>query len=214
MQNLKGKKNIRRKLYYVNENLDPIQAEERKKFRDLKQENQKLNQDQKMVVKFVKNRIMVDNEIINPQVLPPTTADVLRLSDEERLAIKATKVIATDEHSEEMSDYASFVQKVKTTDEVRRGYYKMRIRFGDATHISCAYRLSGSYGPYKQEGINDNKIGAGRTILTSLKKRAVTDVCVFIVRWYGGKHLGNRRFQILEMLTESALGTFQFKMRD
>ena len=120
--------------------------------------------------------------------------------------------MATDEHSENMSDYASFVQKVKTTEDVKKGYYKLRIRFGDATHISCTYRLADPCGPYRQEGIDDNEIGAGRTILNTLKQKALSDICVYIVRWYGGVQLGPRCFQILTMLTEAVIGTYQFKL--
>ena len=213
-KNLKDKKNPKRKLYFVNDDLDPTQAEEKKIFRELKKENKDLQDDKKMTIKFVRNRIVVDNEIITPEVAPPTASDVLRLTDVDRINIKQTKLIAADEHSEDMSDYATFVQKVKNIDDVRRGYYKMRIRFGDATHISCGYRLVEVYGPYRQQGIDDGEIGAGRTILSVLKQKAVTNLCIFVVRWYGGKHLGKRRFQILEMLSNSAIRTYQFKTRD
>ena len=70
-------------LFYVNEDLDPVQAEERKKFRELQQENSHLEEDKKLHIKFIKNRIVVNNKIVTPQVTPPTAADILRLTDEE-----------------------------------------------------------------------------------------------------------------------------------
>ena len=213
-KNLKGKQNPKKKLYFVNDDLDPEQAEERRKFRELQKENKAESDENKKSIKFVRSRIVVDNEIVVPKVAPPTATEVSRLTDEERMDIKATKLVPTDEHTEEMSDYSSFVQKVKTVDDVRKGYFKLRIRFGDATHISCGYRLSEPLGPFRQEGIDDKEIGAGRTLLNALKKKSVTNIAVYVVRWYGGKKLGNRRFQILEKLAEAAIGTYQFKIRD
>ena len=210
-KNLKDKRNPKKKLYFVNDDLDQEQAEERRKFKVLKDENKAEPEGKRKSVKFIKNRIVIDNEIILPQVMAPTATEVLRLTDEERMEIKTTKMITTDEHSEDLSDYASFVQRVKSVDDVRKGYYKLRIRFGDATHISCGYRLEEPLGPDRQEGIDDKEYGAGRTILKILKQKAAVNMAVFVVRWYGGKRLGNRRFQILEMLTEAALGTYQFK---
>ena len=90
----------------------------------------------------------------------------------------------------------------------------MRFRYGDATHVSCAYRLEEAFGPYNQEGLDDQEHGAGRTILNILKKKNVKNVCIFIARWCGEVKLGKRRFEILEQMAENAITAMQYKMKD
>ena len=75
--NLKGKQNARRKLYFVNDDPDPQQAEERKKFQELVAENKDCDESRKMNVKFIKNRVVVDHVIVKPKISAPTVTDVL-----------------------------------------------------------------------------------------------------------------------------------------
>ena len=158
-KNLKGKENAKRKLYFVNDDLDPEQAEQRMRYRQLLKENKE--QETNLTIRYSKNRIVVNNEIIKPQIVPPKASDVLKLSDQERSEIKAVKMMDAGEHTENNSEYVAVVQKVRSVNEVMKGYYKMRIRYGDATHISCGYRLTEPLGPYRQEGFDDNEHGAG-----------------------------------------------------
>ena len=88
----------------------------------------------------------------------------------------------------------------------------MRVKYADATHISCGYRLENSAGPFNQGYFDNNEYGAGRSILQAIKDRAATAVTVFIVRYYGGIKLGKRRYEINAMLTTATLTTLQYKM--
>ena len=107
-----------------------------------------------------------------------------------------------------------YAQKVCTEEDVQKGLMKMRIRFADVTHVSCGYRLNQPYGPYQQGGVDDGEPGAYRAILSILKEKNMENFCVFVARWFGGKKLGPRRYQILKMLTNSAVSTYQFKTRE
>ena len=89
VKNLKGKKNVKRKLYFVNDDLDAEQREEKQRFRELVKEDKAA--EAKLEIKFVRNRIVVNNEIITSKVSPPKASEILRLTDEERQAIKAVK---------------------------------------------------------------------------------------------------------------------------
>ena len=78
--------------------------------------------------------------------------------------------------------------------------------------MSCAYRLDNPIGPYCQEGVDDKDFGIGRVMLKLLKNKDQQQVAVFVVRYYGGVHLGRRRFEIAEHLTERALHQLQMKI--
>ena len=209
---LKGKENARKNLFYVNYDLEPIQAEKRKQFRQLRRDKKEKEWD--MDIKFKRNRLIVNNMIIRQKVKAPSAADILRLSEQERETLEHVKLVTGQLFSEKGSDYYTYIQRVKSVNDVRRGYLKSRFTHGDATHISCAYRLAKALGPFDQEGVDDWEIGAGRTMLEVSKMKSVTNIAVFVVRYYGGCHLGNRRYQILENLTTDAVATFQYKFKD
>ena len=92
-------------------------------------------------------------------------------------------MIKGDTIIEKGSEFISMAQKVCTMEEVRLGYRKMRIKYGDAAHIMCAYRLNNPKGPYNRNGADDGEYGAGRTLLKYLKEQEVTGVCIYIVRY-------------------------------
>ena len=56
--------------------------------------------------------------------------------------------------------------------------------------------------------MDDGKFGAGRAILKKLKENDVSEMCVFVSRYYGGVHLGKRRFEIVSNLTAKAVTQF------
>ena len=100
VKSLKGKRNARKKLYFINDDLDPPSAEEKQKFRELMAENKQLDDDKKMTIKFKRNRIEVNQEIITSKIYSATAAEILRMSDQDRQDIKVVKQLAVGEHSE------------------------------------------------------------------------------------------------------------------
>ena len=83
---------------------------------------------------------------------------------------------------------------MSSIDQVNKAYQKLRIKYADATHISCAYHLQNPDGPTDQEAIDDGDYGIGRTILKSLKAKDCYELAVFVVRYYGNVHLGEMTF--------------------
>ena len=47
--------------------------------------------------------------------------------------------------------------------------------------------------------------GAGRRLLGMLVENEHTDITVIVIRYYGGKHLGPRRFEIITDLAKRAI---------
>ena len=152
--------------------------------------------------------------MLKPTVKPPTSSDTLTLSKAELENIQAVKLIKGGEHTEKGSDFYVYAAKVKTTEDVSKAYLKMRVKYGEATHISCGYRLQKPNGPFNQQGIDDKEYGCGRTILQKLIDKDITDLAVFVARIYGGIHLGARRFEIFKDMTEKATNVwYQFIMK-
>ena len=69
-----------------------------------------------------------------------------------------------------------------------------------ADHNIYAYR----YGD--QEGCcDDGEHGAGLRILKMLQSKGVDNAIVVVTRWYGGEHLGDRRFKLIDECAEHAV---------
>ena len=212
--NLKGKLNARRRLYFVDDDMDQEQVEKKRCFRELRKENASLPQEEKMNIKFQRNNIVVDNQIIKKRVRSPTVKEVLSLYGEELARVNSVKVMPVEEQHEQGSNYYAYVQKVRNVTDVQNGLMKLQRKHMDATHVSCGYRLTNAKGPFYQEGHDDGEFGSGRTILEVLKKKKLANVCIFVIRYYGGVRLGAKRFEIVRGLSEKAIATYQYKCQE
>ena len=68
-----------------------------------------------------------------------------------------------------------------------------------------AYRLAGSNKATDEDYVDDGEIKAGRRLLEILIDKDLYSIVVFIVHYYGGKHLGTRRFEIHRDLVNCAI---------
>lgn len=201
---LKDLVNNKGKKFFVREQLPEKLNEEKRYYQHWIQEN-KYKKGPKPEMKIHKNRLRINNELYRKKVIPPTGADILRLDDDELLSIKQCKVIKGGFKLEQGSEFISYAAKVSSAEEVGQAYRKLRIKYADATHISSAYRLHPPNGLFNQEASDDDEHGMGRALLKILMDREATNVAVFLVRYYGGEHIGSKRFDIALKLTETAL---------
>ena len=209
---LKGKRNARKKLYFVQDDMADFQAESRQQYKDLRKENEEKDNEDRDTIKYSRGDIMINGQKKCAIVSAPTAATVLRLTQKELEYTKAFKLVRSATHSEKNSDYYSFVAKVSNIEQVNTAYNKVRIKHADATHISCAYRLQQPEGAVDQEMIDDGDFGISRAMMKAMKQKDVTELAVFIVRYYGNVHLGKRRFEIAEFLTNTAINTWNVKL--
>ncbi|KXN68655.1 UPF0029-domain-containing protein [Conidiobolus coronatus NRRL 28638] len=74
-----------------------------------------------------------------------------------------------------------------------------------ATHNIWAYRIVNEKGNVVSDCDDDGETGAGSGVLRILDLRKATNVVVFVSRWYGGVHLGNDRFKLVNRAAMDAL---------
>ena len=89
---------------------------------------------------------------------------------------------------------------------VRNTLMHVRKKYAGATHISIAYHLAGLNKAYDEDYLDDAEHSMGRKMLEMLVHEDVVNKTVFLVRYYGGQHLGIRRFEIMAELCQQALG--------
>ena len=63
-------------------------------------------------------------------------------------------------------------------------------KFARATHNT--WGLMTDNGPIKND---DGEAGAGMVIIRMLEREGLSNHCIIVTRWFGGKHLGGDRFR-------------------
>lgn len=90
---------------------------------------------------------------------------------------------------EKKSRFIGYLFECKTVDDVQNALADLKKEHKKATHICFAYSLSS---PFLEKAVDDGEPNgtAGRPILSVLQKKGVKDICVFVVRYFGGIKLG------------------------
>ena len=83
VSNLKGKRNARRRLFFINDDLSEEEREQRNYFKQLKKENELLDEEQRMEIKLHRGRLLVNNQQVHPKLTMLTPADILTLEPKE-----------------------------------------------------------------------------------------------------------------------------------
>jgi len=93
------------------------------------------------------------------------------------------------EFIEKKSKFIGYLFDCKTTDDVQEALSGLKKEHKKATHICYAYSLAN---PFLEKAVDDGEPGgtAGRPILSVIQKKSRRDVCVFVVRYFGGIKLG------------------------
>ncbi len=72
-----------------------------------------------------------------------------------------------------------------------------------ATHNTAAYRLFSPEGARITDGYNDDgEHGMGKVVRDTLHRLDSKNVIVFVTRFYGGKNLGQKRFELVKDLVK------------
>lgn len=147
----------------------------------------------------------INQQAYKKAIQVPSIKNIVRPSEALYEKVEDIDIIKGAEDTQANSKFASFVVAVKDFDEINAAYLKVKMKYADATHISCAYRLPGANTPINQDYVDDGEIGCGRTILKAIKDQGLMNVAVFIMRYYGGIHLGPKRFEIFCSLANDAI---------
>lgn len=90
---------------------------------------------------------------------------------------------------EKKSRFLGYLFACQNVNDVVSALEYLKKQHKKATHICYAYSLKN---PFLEKAVDDGEPGgtAGRPILSVLQKKGVNDVCVFVVRYFGGIKLG------------------------
>ena len=206
VSNLKDKKNEKDELYFVNKQLPEMLAEKNRQVREKIREQK--HKDRNLPIKE-RAKIQVVNQVVHingdPAIeyLKPIEVNEMFPDQQEKEKQSKIKTVAADVVSEKGSTFMAYATKVSNIHEVRRAYRKIRILYPCADHVVAAYLLRNNSG-YQ----DDNEHGAGYRLLAAIRDHRQdlkTNYAVFVVRIYGGTHLGSQRFTLINKAGQDAL---------
>lgn len=98
--------------------------------------------------------------------------------------------IAEGYYTEKRSKFYAFAHHVTTTDEVKELQQMYRKKYYDARHVCYAYRLGPDGTEYRANDDGEPSSTAGKPILGAMLSAGLTDIVIFVIRYYGGVNLG------------------------
>ncbi len=155
---------------------------------------------QDLKVKIDVDKMYVNNELIKPRVVKPSTDEILNIDDKTTEKGNQLPSGLSKQVFELGSSFMAQVFKTSNLTEVRTAYLHVLSEpsRAKATHNILVAGDSG--------WVDDGEFGAGRFLSTYLSKREkLNNITVVVTRNYGGSHLGSRRFEIMRNVTEEAI---------
>lgn len=93
-------------------------------------------------------------------------------------------------YTEKRSKFYAFAHHVTSADEVKDLQAFYRKKYYDARHVCYAYRLGSEGETFRANDDGEPSSTAGKPILGALVSTGLTDVVIFVIRYYGGVNLG------------------------
>ena len=202
--NLKGIKNEQKKHYRLDDQLPEKLAEKKRHLLYHLKDAKTRTQGRKVTAVYKRGELTIDQQPYQQQIFPPKPTDMLFAP---LPIIKRSKELCIHEGEtliENASKFIGYTVEVETIQDVNAAYYKIRRLHGRAHHVMCSYRLTECVGPLNQDNIDDGEYGGSRNILQYLKSQEILNTAIFVVRYYGGAHLGPLRFQLITDAAKSS----------
>ncbi|MBR4571968.1 MAG: YigZ family protein [Prevotella sp.] len=100
------------------------------------------------------------------------------------------KDVAEGYYTEKRSKFYAFLHHVDTAEEVRTLQQQYRKKYYDARHVCYAYRIGPEGEEYRANDDGEPSSTAGKPILGAMLSADITNVVIFVIRYYGGVNLG------------------------
>ena len=204
VKNFKGVTNHNNQSYQVTDHLPAKTAESRVRQKKLKRVNNFKTVDQ-LEMSFNRGDLYIQGQRYKKIVAVPDDRSMLKSTKTDRMRWGKMKTVPGNVIKKERCEFHGFSVVASKIDTIRDAYSKLKELHGSARHISCAWRLPGANWPVLQDFQDNEEFGAGRHLLTMLQKAEIYNRAVFVVRYYGGTHLGPSRFNAFVEAAQSAI---------
>lgn len=157
-------------------------------------------------IKITGNKILVGGFVEQKEVDTPQPMDLFPSADEQKKINGASRMLKEAEPLYAgNSTFVGLAMEVNSVRQTNLAYKAVAQRFPYMDHIMMAYQFKLEDGTIKYGACDDNEHGGGSCIGKFLHTNREKDVAVFVVRRYGGIHLGINRFKAIEKAAAEAI---------
>lgn len=166
--------------------------------------NSTLPAHQRATVQLVNgNTVLVNSAVDKPKVVTPTIEDTIDADPDDLKKAQKINIAKSDEITEDGSTFIGFACKVKSAADVHRAYLRLKREYASTDDIMCAYSIPNGPKTQHVDYLNDQEHGGGYSCIKALGDRKNT--AVFVSRSFFGKHIGGKRFFLIQKAGEKAL---------
>lgn len=211
---LKDKTNEHGNRFFISDHLPEEYNEQRRRTNDLIAENKKRETTKQFSMNARRGRLIIDEQVYEKAIHPPIPKEIMQPDQKSRELADEIDMVKGEENYTSKSKFLAYAAAVQDHNDIQAAYIKVRMKFADATHVVCAYRLAGDKSYKLQDYVDDGEFGAGRTILNLFKEEKLMNIVIFMVRYHGGQNLGQARFEIFKEVSYSAIRNLHQKIQD
>lgn len=115
-------------------------------------------------------------------------------------------MVETEPETLRNSQFIGLAAQVKSTDQVRHLYTAVMQRYPATDHAIMAYAFKETASSTLKTGFcDDREYGAGIRLKKQIFETRARDTVLFVLRKYGGVHLGYNCFAVIESVAKKAL---------
>lgn len=194
---------------FISEQLPEGVAEARRqkgaRLKVLRDENAALSDANKKTIQVQSDKILVNGVLDEPDVKPPQPSDLFISADKQKqVDIMYGKTVMTEPIEVKNSSFVGLAVETNTIKEVNLAYTAVAQQFPSMDHIMVAYALKEN-GVVKHGHCDDFEHGGGSAIRKVMAEEKARNTTIFVIRGYGGLHLGLDRFKAIKQVAKNAL---------
>lgn len=207
---LKGRKNHHGQSYFVSEQVPEGIVENRKQIAQrvgvLKAKEAKKPPTQQQEVRIMGEKIVVGGNVDRPLVSTPQPNELFpSMEEQSKINGLNSKIKETLPSYEKNSSFVGLAVETKSIEEVNLAYKAVVQRYPYMDHVMMGYRVTTPDGEILHGGCDDTEYGGGSCVENQLYAMKQNNIATFVVRRYGGIHLGVDRFQTIRAMTSMAV---------
>lgn len=210
LSKLKDKSNnVTKQKFFISEQVPDGFTESRKQvsawFKVLTDKNSQKPTGQRSSIQIINNTILVDDKPDLPEITTPQPVDLFLDPTTQREVDQVQRdLVETEPIMSQSSEFIGLVARANSTAKVQKFYTAVMQRYPSVDHAIMAYALKEEF-QVKTSCCDDWEFGAGTRLKKLLFETKSKDTVVFVLRKYGGVHLGFNRFAIIEQVAKDAL---------
>lgn len=201
---LKDKLNAEGNQYFINLQVPEAMMAEKKalsyEVNRIKKYNEKQHKKEDKINYTVKGKqLYVEKELHIQNVFPPRPLELF-VSPEEQERMDDIELAISQPKMKGGSIFVGLATEATTLEQVNRAYRRVRQMYPSYDHAMMAYRIQ-NYSGYQDDG----EYASGIKMHAMIYAMKQNNLAVFVVRNFGGSHLGLKRFEYILDVAEKAV---------